>query len=108
MFLIIRRRHKLNIMKLLIFGAILVLATSGQLTFAVPTSTTSGFIPYAHSSTATTSYLPQQSPTFPTMAAATDVVTSYNPGPYSISTTLDTYQLSGYPTVWVTPDTTHP
>lgn len=90
-----------------IYGAIVSLAISGTLVYAVPTpTTTSGFTPYDNSGTKT--YLPQVSPVFPSMAPATDVVTSYNPGPYNISKALPTYQLTGYPPVWETPDATHP
>ncbi|KAI7907984.1 uncharacterized protein BX663DRAFT_547625 [Cokeromyces recurvatus] len=49
---------------------------------------------------------PQFSPVFPSnMPKATDVVTSYNAGPYDTSSTLSTAQLEGYPEVWKSPPT---
>lgn len=48
-------------------------------------------------------YAPQFSPTFPNTAAATGVVSSYNPGPYDTSSTLSTTALSGFPPTWATP-----
>lgn len=88
-------------MKLSIFGAVL-LAASSQLVFGAPTKTTTS------SPSSTTEYIAQFSPAFPSMAAATGVVTSYNPGPYNTSAALETYTLKGYPEPWSAPDTKHP
>ncbi|KAI8350132.1 hypothetical protein BD560DRAFT_376510 [Blakeslea trispora] len=44
-------------------------------------------------------YVPQVSPTFPSLAVPTDVITSYNYGPYDTSPTLSTEKLSGFPPV---------
>lgn len=50
---------------------------------------------------------PQISPSFPSsMPTPTNVVTSYNSGPYDTSTTLSTKPLTGFPTTWVPADTT--
>ncbi|KAI9486996.1 MAG: hypothetical protein EXX96DRAFT_517414 [Benjaminiella poitrasii] len=84
-------------MKFFITSAALLLSSS-QLAFAAPTITTT-------TATSTTSYIPQKSPIFPSMPAATDVVTSYNYGPYNLSDTLPTYTLTGYPETWKTPST---
>lgn len=48
-------------------------------------------------------YAPQFSPTFPNVAAPSGVVSSYNPGPYDITSVLSTTALSGFPTTWATP-----
>ncbi|KAI8353302.1 hypothetical protein EDC96DRAFT_466556 [Choanephora cucurbitarum] len=50
-------------------------------------------------------YVPQVSPTFPNLAVPTDVVTSYNYGPYDTSSTLSTKKLSGFPDIGSTPST---
>lgn len=61
----------------------------------------------AYAATATSSsFAPQFSPVFPNVKKATGVVTSYNPGPYDITPTLDTSGLSGYPNAWESPSTT--
>lgn len=88
-------------MKLSIFGAVL-LAASSQLVFCAPTKTTTS------SPSSTTGYIAQFSPAFPSMTPATGVVTSYNPGPYNISAELETYTLKGYPEPWSSPDPKHP
>ncbi|GAA5799936.1 hypothetical protein HPULCUR_005357 [Helicostylum pulchrum] len=60
----------------------------------------------AYAATTTTSGLaPQFSPVFPNVKPATGVVTSYNPGPYNNSPTLDTAGLKGYPNAWESPST---
>lgn len=87
-------------MKLSLFGAVLLTASS-QLVFAAPTKTTSS------TPSSTTGYIAQFSPAFPSLPAATGVVTAYNPGPYNITDSLSTEQLSGYPEVWKTPDPKH-
>ncbi|KAG1445740.1 hypothetical protein G6F56_009807 [Rhizopus delemar] len=58
--------------------------------------------------TATSNYLPQFSPVFPKMKAATGVVSSYNAGPYDTTTKLSSETLDGYPEPWSSPDTSHP
>ncbi|CAO3633384.1 unnamed protein product [Mucor fragilis] len=82
-------------MKFSIFGAI-VLVTGIS---AAPTATTTG------SATSTKSYIPQHSPSFPSMPAATGVVSEYNYGPYNLSDSLPTYTLKGYPDAWSVPPT---
>lgn len=52
------------------------------------------------------SLAPQISPTFPSFPTPSNVVTSYNPGPYDTSATLSTQTLSGFPTTWIPADTT--
>lgn len=90
-------------MKLTILGTTITTLLSTA-AFAAPTLTTTTATATASSTTG--SFIAQHSPVFPNMAAATDVVTSYNAGPYNTSGTLPTYQLTGYPEVWKTPDTT--
>jgi hypothetical protein len=85
-------------MRLTIFGSTLLVTS--QIVFAAPTKSTST------TATATESYIPQFSPSFPGMAAATDVVSAYNYGPYDTSASLPTYVLAGYPETWKTPSTT--
>ncbi|CAO3644557.1 unnamed protein product [Mucor hiemalis] len=87
-------------MKFSILGSSLILVSASQLAFAAPTKTQA-------TPSSTSSYIPQVSPIFPSMAAATGVVSSYNNGPYNVSESLPTYQLSGYPEVWKTPDPSH-
>lgn len=89
-------------MKFNILTAISSAIAITQCVFAAPTQTTS------EAATSTKTYLPQVSPIFPSLAPATDVVTSYNYGPYNLSVALPTYQLSGYPEVWQVPNVTHP
>ncbi|EPB86539.1 hypothetical protein HMPREF1544_06706 [Mucor circinelloides 1006PhL] len=89
-------------MKFHILTAITSAIAITQYVFAAPTQTIS------EATTSTTTYMPQVSPIFPSMAPATDVVTSYNAGPYNLSAALPTYQLSGYPEVWQVPNVTHP
>lgn len=84
-------------MKLPILSAALLIFAN-QLVLAAPTATTS---------TATKTYMPQVSPIFPSLAPATDVVSSYNYGPYNTSAQLPTYTLTSYPEPWKTPDTTN-
>lgn len=108
-------------MKFSIFGAIVLLA-SGQSAFAAPAdapataiatavSTTSA-TPSASSSTAATTtksnYIPQFSPVFPGLTTPTDVVTSYNYGPYNTSEALTRSKLDGYPDTLQIPDPKHP
>ncbi|RCH97830.1 hypothetical protein CU098_001544, partial [Rhizopus stolonifer] len=50
-------------------------------------------------------YVAQVSPTFPNIAIPTDVVTSYNYGPYETSSTLSSEELSGFPASGQTPST---
>lgn len=90
----------IKIMKFSILGSSLILVSASQLVFAAPTMTSA-------TPSSTSTYIPQVSPSFPSMAAATGVVTSYNTGPYNTSESLPTYQLSGYPEVWKTPDPSH-
>lgn len=60
----------------------------------------------AYAATITSSgYAPQFSPIFPDYTAPSGVITSYNPGPYDTSATLDTTPLSGFPDTWATPST---
>ncbi|KAI9478627.1 MAG: hypothetical protein EXX96DRAFT_571605 [Benjaminiella poitrasii] len=90
-------------MKISILGAVALFLTGYEMVHAHPTKTTT------QTSTATTSYLPQKSPIFPSMAPATDVVTEYNYGPYNLTTSLPTYQITkDYPPIWKKPDPKHP
>ncbi|KAI8350133.1 hypothetical protein BD560DRAFT_450161 [Blakeslea trispora] len=50
-------------------------------------------------------HAPQFQPYFPNIEKPTDVVTSYNPGPYDTSASLSTAQLAGFPTPWTSPPT---
>ncbi|KAG2197606.1 hypothetical protein INT47_006669 [Mucor saturninus] len=78
--------------------SLLAILAASHYVFAAPTQTTSA-------PTTTTSYIAQFSPVFPSMPAATGVVSSYNPGPYDVATALSTETLKGYPEPWVSPDT---
>lgn len=106
-------------MKISILGAITLLV-SGQTVFAAPANATtvatavvtatSATPSASNSGTATTSnYIPQFSPVFPSdMPKPTDVVTSYNYGPYNTSETLPRTTLEGYPAPLQIPDPKHP
>lgn len=83
-------------MKSFLLGSSSLFLLAAQLSSAAPTSTTT---------TATKTFIASSSPVFPSMAAATGVVSSYNYGPYNLSTTLPTETLSGYPETWKTPST---
>lgn len=74
-----------------------VILISVAAALAAPTSTSK--------SSATKTYIAQNSPVFPNVPAATGVVSSYNYGPYNLSTTLPTETLTGYPETWKTPST---
>ncbi|KAI8884401.1 carbohydrate esterase family 4 protein [Backusella circina FSU 941] len=75
-------------MKFLTLGSIII-ATS-QLVFSAPT-------PAPATSTSTSVYLPQFQPKFPDVTNPTDVVTSYNAGPYDNAATFSTSSaLKGY------------
>lgn len=87
-------------MKFFILGFSLILVSASQLVLAAPTATSA-------TPSSTSTYIPQVSPNFPSMVAATGVVTSYNNGPYNTSESLPTNQLSGYPEVWKSPDPSH-
>lgn len=93
-------------MKFHILTAITSAIAVTRCVFAAPATQTSS--ESAAAATSTKPYLPQVSPIFPPMANATDVVTSYNAGPYNVSAALPTYQLTGYPEVWQVPNVTHP
>lgn len=56
---------------------------------------------------ATNNLAPQFSPSFPSLAIPTGVVTSYNPGPYNTSPILSTTPLRGFPEPWAAPDTSN-
>jgi hypothetical protein len=94
-------------MKYIILGPILLIACNTTLIFAAPSTPTANDPSTASSST---NYIPQKSPYFPDgMTTPTDVVTSYNSGPYNLSDTLPTYKLTtGYPDAWKIPDPSHP
>ncbi|CEP15209.1 hypothetical protein [Parasitella parasitica] len=66
-----------------------------------------GGVAQVYAATTTTSGLVAQfSPIFPsTLPKATGVVTSYNPGPYDITTKLSADALKGYPPTWESPPT---
>lgn len=87
---------------LLIAGQQFVSAAPAAAAKATPTATSS-----SSSSNTTSSYIPQFSPSLD-VPAATGVVTSYNYGPYNLTTTLDTTTLKGYPPTWESPDVNHP
>ncbi|KAI8639191.1 hypothetical protein BD408DRAFT_372220 [Parasitella parasitica] len=82
-------------MRFSILGAITLAAGIS----AAPTATISS------AATSTKSYIPQHSPSFSNVPAATGVVSEYNYGPYNLSASLPTYTLTGYPDTWVTPPT---
>ncbi|CAO0790882.1 unnamed protein product [Mucor circinelloides] len=95
-------------MKLSFISAALIAAIGGgQFVYAAPTSSsTTASTKTTSAATKTTSYIPQHSPIFPSdMPVATGVVTSYNYGPYNLSTSLPTTTLSGYPDPWSSPST---
>ncbi|CAO3692067.1 unnamed protein product [Rhizopus stolonifer] len=85
-------------MRLALFGTALL--ATGQFVLAAPSGTTT-----TSATTTSSTYMAQFSPEL-NVSTATGVVTEYNYGPYNTSTTLPTYQLSGYPDTWVTPSTT--
>lgn len=77
---------------MLIANALLLVAGGAAQVYAA-TTTSSGLVA-------------QFSPVFPSsMTKPTGVVTSYNAGPYDLTTKLSTATLKGYPATWESPST---
>lgn len=94
---------------LIFLGSVLLTACKNPFAFAAPANEDTIATTNDSPTSSSTSYIPQKSPIFPPIAAPTDVVTTYNEGPYNLSDSLPTYKLTtGYPELWKIPDPSHP
>ncbi|KAL7313965.1 hypothetical protein PS15m_007632 [Mucor circinelloides] len=96
-----------------------LLATAGQLAYAMPAPQTANVtVPSADPDTANITlpthtqngWAPQFSPVFSNLNVSKDALTKYNDGPLDVNSTLsrETLNLSSYPGAWEKPDPKHP
>lgn len=96
-----------------------LLATAGQLVYAMPAPQTANItVPSADSDAANITlpthtqngWAPQFSPVFSNLNVSKDALTKYNDGPLDVNSTLsrETLNLSSYPGAWEKPDPKHP
>ncbi|CAO0792469.1 unnamed protein product [Mucor circinelloides] len=96
-----------------------LLATAGQLVYAMPAPQTANItVPSADSDAANITlpthtqngWAPQFSPAFSNLNVSKDALTKYNDGPLDVNSTLsrETLNLSSYPGAWEKPDPKHP
>ncbi|KAL9557190.1 hypothetical protein MBANPS3_001493 [Mucor bainieri] len=94
-----------------------LLATAGQLIFAMPAPQTANItVPGSDTANITlpthtqNGWAPQFSPAFSNLNVSKDALTKYNDGPLDVNSTLsrETLDLSSYPDAWEKPDPKHP